>query len=268
MVSENRCKGPEYLERTMSWNPWHGCHRVSEGCRNCYMFIGDNARGIFDSNVVKRSKMNFDLPLKKGKNGLYVVRDRLVLTSMTSDFFIEEADEWRPEAWDIIRKRKDISFLILTKRPERIEQCLPEDWGDGWDNVRLSVSVENQEMWDKRVNEMISVPAKHYDVFVAPMIGEIDISALPDKTVECLYVGGEYLGKPRPCRLEWIMKLREECLKKEISMFWRHCGETLIANGVVMHFDDIEKQVEYCMRKNLDVKFTDPMPKSMQMKLY
>ena len=50
---------------------------------------------------------------------------------MTSDFFLEEADPWRPEAWDIMRLRSDVIFYLLTKRPERAARCLPEDWGNG-----------------------------------------------------------------------------------------------------------------------------------------
>lgn len=59
-------------------------------------------------------------------------------------FFLEEADEWRCEAWKIIRQRPDVTFSLLTKRAERIKANLPEDWGDGWDNVQIAVSTENK----------------------------------------------------------------------------------------------------------------------------
>ena len=115
---------PDFVRNSVSWNPWHGCHRVSDGCLNCYMFVGDKSRGVNDSDIVRRSKTQFDLPLRKDRKGKYLLRDRLILTSMTSDFFIEEADAWRDEAWSIIRKRKDCTFIILTKRPHRIPDCL------------------------------------------------------------------------------------------------------------------------------------------------
>lgn len=50
---------------------------------------------------------------------------------MSSDFFLEEADEWREEAWELMRERSDVKFFLLTKRPQRVKNCLPEDWGDG-----------------------------------------------------------------------------------------------------------------------------------------
>ena len=62
---------------------------------------------------------NFNYPLQKNRNGEYKVKSgEHIRICMTSDFFIEEADEWRMEAWDIIRQRKDVVFFILTKRPE------------------------------------------------------------------------------------------------------------------------------------------------------
>ena len=113
----------DIFPRTISWNPWHGCRKVSRGCLNCYMFEGDRRRGIPGSNVVTKSKTQFDLPIQKDRSGKYRLRDNLVLTSMTSDFFIEEADEWRDETWKMMSKRKDLTFEILTKRPHRIMDC-------------------------------------------------------------------------------------------------------------------------------------------------
>ena len=89
---------PDITRHSVTWNPWHGCHRISEGCQNCFMFAGDDKRGL-DANTIRRSRTQFDLPLRKDRNGRYVHRDCIIGTCMTSDFFIEEADEWRSEAW-------------------------------------------------------------------------------------------------------------------------------------------------------------------------
>ena len=70
---------------------------------------------------------------------------------MTSDFFLEEADAWRPAAWEIIAKRPDVIFFLLTKRPERVLQCLPPNWGTGWEHVFFNVTIENQQRVDERV---------------------------------------------------------------------------------------------------------------------
>ena len=83
------------------------------------------------SNIYK-SKTNFDYPLKKDKNGNYKLKSgEQIRICMTSDFFIEEADKWRDEVWEIIKIRSDVKFFILTKRANRIKECLPKDWNTG-----------------------------------------------------------------------------------------------------------------------------------------
>ena len=85
------------------WNPWHGCHKISEGCLNCYMFRRD-AMYDKDSNIVTKTS-TFDAPVKRKRDGSYKMQESgTVYACMTSDFFIEEADEWRKEAWAFIRE--------------------------------------------------------------------------------------------------------------------------------------------------------------------
>ena len=113
------------------WNPWHGCLKKSEGCQNCYMYFLDKVRNQNGQNIYK-VKNNFDYPLQRDKAGQYKVKSGEQLrVCMTSDFFLEEADKWRPEAWKIIKQRPDVVFFLLTKRPERVAQCLPPDWNGG-----------------------------------------------------------------------------------------------------------------------------------------
>ena len=105
------------------WNPWHGCHKCSPGCLNCYVFFLDKQRDK-NSSIVTRSKSGFSLPLKKDRNGKFKIEDgKEIATCFTSDFFLEEADAWRDEAWEIIRTRNKLNFLICTKRIERFEKC-------------------------------------------------------------------------------------------------------------------------------------------------
>ena len=113
------------------WNPWHGCGKCSEGCENCYMYFLDGQRGKSGADIY-RTKVGFSYPLSRHKNGAYqVISGEQIRVCMTSDFFLEEADQWRDEAWSIIHSRPDIIFFLLTKRPERVRKCLPYDWGEG-----------------------------------------------------------------------------------------------------------------------------------------
>ena len=117
------------------WNPWHGCRKCSEGCAHCYMYYLDGLRGQ-DGSAIRRTKADFDKPVQKDHTGAFRIRSGETLRAcMTSDFFLEEADAWRDEAWEMMRERPDVVFFLLTKRPERVKECLPKDWGEGWRNV-------------------------------------------------------------------------------------------------------------------------------------
>lgn len=166
------------------WNPWHGCTRVSEGCDNCYMYYMDGQRGI-DPSVISKSKSGFTYPLQRRRDGSYKVRaGELIRICMTSDFLLPEADPWRPEVWDIIRQRPDVKFFILTKRPERFSECLPGDWGDGWQNVMLNVTCENQRRADERIPLLLATPAAHRGIMCAPFIGSVSVEKAAPAALE------------------------------------------------------------------------------------
>ena len=132
------------------WNPWHGCTKISPGCYHCYMFRQDSDYGR-DSTIVHKTKA-FDLPVRKNRKGEYKLRPDgdYVYTCFTSDFFHPSADEWRGEAWQMIKQRPDLTFFIVTKRSERFYKELPEDWGDGYENVHICCTCENQATTGKR----------------------------------------------------------------------------------------------------------------------
>ena len=89
-----------------TWNPWYGCLKVSHGCDNCYMYR-DMERYGRNPSVVTRSKTQFNMPLK-------LKEPTLIFTCSWSDFFIREADEWRAEAWEIMRQTPQHTYQVLT----------------------------------------------------------------------------------------------------------------------------------------------------------
>ena len=99
-----------------NWNPWHGCLKCSEGCQNCYVYYLDRMRGKSGADVYK-TKTGFRYPLSKDRSGQYKIQSgEMISVCMTSDFFLEEADEWRREAWKMMHIRSDvISINELTK---------------------------------------------------------------------------------------------------------------------------------------------------------
>jgi protein gp37 len=129
--------GIAWTDRT--WNPHQGCRKVSAGCKFCYMFRDKARYGQDPGDIHRSSPHTFNAPLSKK----WASPARVFVCSW-SDFFIEEADAWRAEEWDIIRRAKHLTFQILTKRPERIAASLPPDWGNGWPHVWLGVTVEDR----------------------------------------------------------------------------------------------------------------------------
>ena len=232
------------MER-VQWNPWHGCHKCSPGCLNCFVYYLDKNREI-DSSIVKKNKTNFNLPLKKDKSGNFKIESgSAVATCFTSDFFIEEADEWRTDAWEIIKQRPDVYFLICTKRIHRFEECLPADWGDGYDNVIIAVTCENQDKANERMPILLSIKAKHKYVFVAPILEQVDLSEfLRSNQIERVCVGGESYEHARICDFEWVKFIKKTCDKYNVEFDFHQTGSNFLMNNKlykIKHFKEYEQ---------------------------
>lgn len=235
-----------------TWNPWHGCHKCSEGCQNCYAYFLDKRYGR-DTNEVVKNKSNFDFPIKKDKDGNYKLKSgEFVRVCMTSDFFLEEADEWREEAWYFIRRRPDVTFSLLTKRASRIRDNLPKDWGDGWDNVTFAVSAENQKRVDERIPYLLDVPAKHRWISVKPFIGEVDLEEyLKTGGIETVLAGGEnYLGS-RPLHYDWVKKVHDQCEKYNVQLIFGQTGNVFVKDGKEYKIRSRTAQMEQAVMSGL-----------------
>ena len=226
-----------------NWNPWHGCIKCSEGCQNCYVYALDRMRGKNGADITK-SKTGFRYPLSKDKNKKYRIQSgEMISVCMTSDFFLEEADAWREEAWEMMRIRSDVIFLLLTKRPERIQKCLPPRWGAGWENIFLNVTCENQKRADERIPLLLDLPFKHKGLYCAPMLGAIGIGRYLDTgQIEQVACGGENYGGIRPCDFEWVKALRDECVSRDITFCFMETGTRFIKDGILYRISS--KQIQ------------------------
>ena len=213
-----------------TWNCWQGCTKVSAGCAHCYMYREKTQYGQDPSIVVRSKPATFNAPLKwdAGKR---------VFVCSWSDFFHEAADAWRADAWSIIRQRTDLTFLILTKRIERVSKLLP--WGPGVAkpprHVWLGVSVEDQATADTRIPLLLQTPAEVRFVSVEPMLGPVDLHKflwidgplIPgDRIVSrawnsSLWVicGGESGPQARPMMVNWALNIRDQCRIAGVPLF-------------------------------------------------
>lgn len=188
-----------------TWNPWMGCRKVSSGCKSCYMFR-DQIRYGGDPTEIRRSKTTFNEPLKWKDPAM-------VFTCSWSDFFIEDADEWRDDAWDIVRRTPHLTYQILTKRPENILSRLPDDWGEGWDNVWLGVSIETNEQ-KQRGWDLVDIPAKLRFISAEPLLEPIDFFwLLATQEIQWVIVGGESGPGYRLFYPNWAKEIKFLCDK-------------------------------------------------------
>lgn len=218
----------------LMWNLWHGCRRVSEGCRYCYMYRTDAQHGI-DSTQVRKTGQFF-LPKARKRNGDYKIpAGEIVWTCMTSDFFIEEADAWRPEAWALMQSRPDLRFMMITKRIERAAQCLPADWGEGYANVSVGCTVENNCEAARRLPIFREFPAAHRFIVCEPLLEAVDLSPWLGAWVERVVAGGESGNDAgegaRPCDFDWVLDLRRQCVAAQVAFTFHQTGSLLVKDG-------------------------------------
>lgn len=229
----------EWTDHT--WNPWYGCCKVSQGCKNCYMYR-DMARTPFDPHIVTRARpATFKKPLQWKEPGL-------VFTCSWSDFFIEEADPWRGEALEVIAATPHLTYQILTKRPERVLDwldyaCWPTS-GCSIDtlppNVWLGVSVENQQVAANRIWNLCHIPARVRFISAEPLLGMVDLgfdALLADEhghpgehrigdLIHWVITGGESgpSGKIRKAEVEWFRFIRDQCREAGVAYFHKQNG--------------------------------------------
>lgn len=179
------------------------------------------------------TKAGFTYPLQRFRDGSFKVKSgELIRVCMSSDFFLEQADEWRDEAWEIMRQRPDVKFFLLTKRPQRVADCLPKNWGDGWDNVMFNVTCENQHRADERIPILKELPFKHKGIMCAPFIGAVSIEKyLGDGVIEQVICGGENYDGARPCHYDWVRALRSECVSHNITFCFIETGSVFVKDG-------------------------------------
>lgn len=212
-----------------------GCTKISPGCANCYAdgnasrwghdVWGGRPRRLFGAK-------HWAEPLKwqeaARRDG---VRRRVFCSSMCDNFEDHPAiDAQRLKLWPLIRETPDLDWLLLTKRSERVAANLPGDWGDGWPNVWLGVSVENQD-YVHRIDHLGEIPAAVRFVSGEPLLGPLDLRGRINK-IDWLIVGGESGPKHRPMPHEWARDLRDQCGAAGVSFFFKQSSAIRTEMGI------------------------------------
>lgn len=230
------------------WNPWHGCHKISDGCRHCYVYRSDFRYNRNSAAITPTA--NFNLPIRRKRNGDYkIASGSLLYTCFSSDFLLEDADEWRKEAWLMMRERSDLHFFFITKRIHRFLQCIPPDWGDGYPNVTIGCTVENQDRCNYRIPYFLHAPIAHKVIICEPLLEDITLPLLPQ--IEEISVGGESGSQARVCNFDWVLHIRRQCIDMNIPFHFRQTGALLLKDGRLYRIDR-PKQISQAHKAAID----------------
>lgn len=266
-----------WLVPGFTFNPWIGCEKVSAGCKNCYASVDTYARvsksrGLPlwgpSSSRHKTSEAYWKGPLRLAKKARelsrmvgFEVRPR-VFPSLC-DPFEDRIDllPWRAELFALVEATPELDWLLLTKRPENVLGMVPMHWREKLPaNAWLGTSVENQETADKRIPELLKVPAKVRFLSCEPLLGEVDLplhncTIVPGQggtvaeqiartqimpAIHWVIVGGESGPNARPVHPDWVRSIRDQCVAAGVPFFFKQWGEWAPSPeiGLPYHFED------------------------------
>ncbi len=252
----------EWADHT--FNPWIGCTKISPACDNCYAEEWDgrfNEGKHWGPHAHRRrtSAQNWQKPLKWDAAAKSAGKKAFVFCASLADVFDNAASARdRDDLWHLIHKTPNLIWLLLTKRPQNIAKMLPDsrigvpEWGDGWPNVWLGTTVENQEVADRNIPELIRIPAACRFLSCEPMLGGIDLTKINTmrfrggELLDCLngklldwlncevlgnmpkihwvIAGGESGPNARPSHPDWFRSLRDQCEADGVPFLFKQWG--------------------------------------------
>lgn len=236
--------GIEWADATANF--WMGCTKLSPACDHCYAEADWDLRkhrvswgphgdrdevkaGPIVCRSVQRTAKAF-----REKHG----RKPRIFVNSLSDFGDNHKSikrEWRDRVWQAARECPDVILMILTKRPQNIPDYLPIDWGDGYPNVWIGTTTENQEEAKRRIPHLVQIPARRHFLSCEPLLGMLDLNFIVADShgniarailfLDWIIAGGESGSKARYTRLEWVRSLLNQCDQAEIPFFFKQWGE-------------------------------------------
>ncbi len=212
------------LETTdKKWNPVTGCTKISEGCVNCY--AERMATGWLQGFNNARYKNGFELTLHHDliEQPLHWRKSRTVFVCGMSDFFHDGIpDEFIVKMFEVMKKSPQHRFLFTTKRSERLRKMDSEGLLEWCDNIWAGVTVENMKRRN-RIDDLLSTGAHLKYLLVEPLLEEVDLSQSL-KNIDWVVCGGESGPKARPCEVEWVRKVRDDCITAGVPLYFKQWG--------------------------------------------
>lgn len=278
-----------------TFNPWMGCTKISPACDHCYA-ERDTARfkqvtwGAGQPRK-RTSEANWKKPLTWNKRAdvfmecsscgwrgdiaagrkeilssvcecggsLRHARRRVFCASLADVFDNEVPDQWRTDLFDLIKRTPNIDWMLLTKRIGNVSKMLPADWGNGYTNVWLGITVCNQSEAERDIDKLWLVPSAIRWISIEPMLESMDLmkslglvkswdrqdklcyrpNHRPD--IDMVVVGGESGPGARQMNPDWPRLLRDQCATARVAFFMKQLGGSLDKKG---NMDDLPEDLQ------------------------
>ena len=227
-----------------SFNPWIGCTKVSAACDHCYAETFDarfgGERWGPHAPRTRTKPRTWNAVRRYQKRAAESGQPEIVFCASLADVFDNHRSilpEWRADLWALVRETPDLLWMFLTKRPQNILRYLPPDWGDGYPNVALGASVEDQTEHDRRAPVLAAVPARMRFFSMEPLLGPVrldrDVLSGP---VRYVIAGGESGTGARPMDPAAVRAVRDACAAAGAVFHFKQWGE-FDADGVRVGVD-------------------------------
>lgn len=261
-----------------TWSPVRGCTRVSRGCEHCYSellcsrglpnlkspttgedFARKTPSGPRWTGRVELIESQLEIPLHWRKPR------RIFVNSMSDTFHEALPDEAIDRIFAVMALCPQHTFMVLTKRPKRMQKwfagCLVDgklrgglgkavqgicggtyggyaieafyklqlafkSWPWPLPNIQLGVSVEDRSTLH-RIDQLRETPAALRFLSLEPLLE--DLGELDLRGIGWCIVGGESGPGARPCRVEWIRSVVKQCAAAGTSCFVKQLGSRAVS---------------------------------------
>jgi protein gp37 len=254
-----------------TFNPWWGCTKVSDACAHCYAetFTKRTGHDVWGPDKPRRffGDKHWEAPLLWNDQAKKAGERQRVFCASMADVFEDydgpkklELLNARSQLWRLIEQTPNLDWLLLTKRPENILRFLPQD-RDQTSRLWFGTTVENQEQANKRIPELLKVPARIRFLSCEPLLEAVDLmrwlpiaetwpckitteglveqtgpkSFIPKESpianrpspIHWIICGGESGPGARPMHPDWGRSLRDQCHDADVPFFFKQWGDWL-----------------------------------------
>lgn len=220
-----------------TFNPWWGCTKISEACKNCYAEAWSKRSGvkIWGRTAERRffGTGHWREPAQWNKEAKKLQKRRRVFSASMGDIFEDrrDLDVWRNRLWNLIEDTPWLDWLVLTKRPENFGKMIP--WTNTWPpNIWIGVTAENQERANQRIPMLLQYPASIKFVSCEPLLGFVNLSEWLNHRskksnsmgIDWVIVGGESGFHARPLHPSWVHNIRDQCAAAKVPFHFKQWG--------------------------------------------